>query len=179
MHPLFSALLVLPRLMLPALALPALALPALTLPALTPPALARTALVPSTAPPASGTPAAPHARMTWVHKFELANTTHDGHLTLDQAKAGYASIVRHFQEIDTGRKGFITQDDIRAWHKQRRAARAAAQAPGPDPLRPRPVFQRSLPEYPLMRASFPAIVPLSADPRTVGPDELIEDSVAG
>jgi hypothetical protein len=62
-----------------------------------------------------------HNHQTMPQRFEQANTSHDGHLTLDQAKAGYKSIVRHFSEIDRDKKGYITQDDIRAYYKQQRA----------------------------------------------------------
>ncbi|HXT82601.1 MAG TPA: hypothetical protein VN702_23775 [Acetobacteraceae bacterium] len=72
------------------------------------------------APPAA--PVAHHTHMSWQQRFEHANTSHDGHLTLEQAKTGYKSVARHFSEIDTAGHGYVTQDDIRAWHKQRRAA---------------------------------------------------------
>lgn len=62
-----------------------------------------------------------HNRQTMAQRFEQANTSHDGHLTLDQAKTGYKSIVRHFSEIDRDKKGYITQEDISAYHKQQRA----------------------------------------------------------
>jgi hypothetical protein len=46
-------------------------------------------------------------------RFEAANTTHDGHLTIAQAEAaGLKIITRHFSEIDTQNKGYITLDDI-------------------------------------------------------------------
>jgi hypothetical protein len=49
-------------------------------------------------------------------RFAAANTTHDGHLTLAQAQAaGLRMIVRHFSEIDTQNKGYITLADIQAW----------------------------------------------------------------
>jgi hypothetical protein len=47
---------------------------------------------------AASKPAHPHATMQ--QRFEQANVTHDGHLTLDQDK-----------------KGYITEDDIRAYYK--------------------------------------------------------------
>ena len=55
-----------------------------------------------------------HPHATMQQRFEQANVTHDGHLTLDQAKTGYKSIVRHFDAIDQDKKGYITEDDIRA-----------------------------------------------------------------
>lgn len=62
-----------------------------------------------------------HTRLTTTQHFEQANTTHDGHLTLEQAKTGYKSVVRHFAAIDQDKKGFITEDDIRAYNKAQRA----------------------------------------------------------
>ena len=58
-----------------------------------------------------------HPHATMQQRFEQANVTHDGHLTLDQAKTGYKSIVRHFDAIDQDKKGYITEDDIRAYYK--------------------------------------------------------------
>jgi hypothetical protein len=50
-------------------------------------------------------------------KFYAANTTHDGHLTLAQAKAAaFAPIVDHFNDIDVSHRGYITFYDIEAWH---------------------------------------------------------------
>jgi hypothetical protein len=68
---------------------------------------------------AASKPAHPHATMQ--QRFEQANVTHDGHLTLDQANAGYKSIARHFAAIDQDKKGYITEDDIRAFSKTQRA----------------------------------------------------------
>jgi len=62
-----------------------------------------------------------HTHLTMTQRFEAANTTHDGHLTLDQAKTGYKSVARHFAAIDTDKKGYITEDDIRAYNKAQRA----------------------------------------------------------
>jgi hypothetical protein len=62
-----------------------------------------------------------HTRLTMAQHFEQANTTHDGHLTLEQAKIGYKSVVRHFAAIDVDKKGYVTEDDIRAYNKAQRA----------------------------------------------------------
>jgi hypothetical protein len=62
-----------------------------------------------------------HIRLTMPEHFEQANTTHDGHLTLDQAQTGYKSVARHFDAIDQDKKGYITEDDIRAYNKAQRA----------------------------------------------------------
>lgn len=87
-----------------------------------------------TAPPAATSPAAspaaapaPHHRLTMDERFAKANTTHDGHLTLAQAKAGYPTVARHFTEIDAAKHGYVTEDDIRAWEKAERLRRHEAQ----------------------------------------------------
>ncbi len=50
-------------------------------------------------------------------KFYAANTTHDGHLTLAQAKAaGLMPVVDHFSDIDVKKRGYVTFYDIEAWH---------------------------------------------------------------
>ena len=65
--------------------------------------------------------------MRFPERFEAANTTHDGHLTLDQARAGHMPLIaRRFDAIDAGHKGFVTMDDIKAYRRAQRAERAAA-----------------------------------------------------
>ena len=61
-------------------------------------------------------------------RFQMANTTHDGHLTREQARSADVmnEVAENFDAIDTGHKGFVTEDDIRAWYKARRAARRQA-----------------------------------------------------
>jgi hypothetical protein len=49
--------------------------------------------------------------------FQQANVTHDGHLTEEQAQTGYKTIAKHFAAIDKDKKGYITEDDIRAYNK--------------------------------------------------------------
>jgi hypothetical protein len=103
------------------------------------------ALGPSMAPPATAQdqledahPPAQHARVTWENHFTQANLAHDGHLTLAEAKAGYPSVARGFHAIDVDGKGFVTENDIRAWKALQKANRAHAHD---DPLRPRNAFQ--------------------------------------
>jgi hypothetical protein len=74
------------------------------------------------------------AHQTMEQRFTSANTSRDGHLTLDQAKAGYPTIARHFDAIDKDKKGYVTETDIRAYHKtqrtlHRQAASSAHKAP--------------------------------------------------
>lgn len=97
--------------------------PVLAQPPAPPPAHAATQpAAPARATPEARTPAHHHAA-PWERKFARANTSHDGHLTLEQAIRGYITIARHFKAIDTGSKGYVTIDDVRAWHQKRREAR--------------------------------------------------------
>lgn len=96
----------------------------LLIPLFTAPAFAETA-----APPAAGS----HARRGAEQHFADANTSHDGRLTLDQAKLGFKSIARSFAQIDVNRRGYVTLDDIRAWKAAKKAARQAAKQGGVPP----------------------------------------------
>jgi hypothetical protein len=58
-----------------------------------------------------------HKRQTMEQHFEQANVTHDGHLTEEQAQTGYKSVAKHFAAIDKDKKGYVNEDDIRAFHK--------------------------------------------------------------
>jgi hypothetical protein len=52
----------------------------------------------------------------FIEKFQAANTTHNGKLTLAQAQAGgMRMIARHFSEIDVANQGYITLPEIKAW----------------------------------------------------------------
>ena len=111
-------------------------------------------------------PAVQH-RETAAQRFGKANTAHDGHLTLEQAKAGYPTVAKHFAEIDAGGKGYVTQDDIKAWHQQQRQVHRPA---ADNRLRPRHAFQPTLPKERAVKASTSATVPRAAPATTVGPD---------
>jgi hypothetical protein len=76
------------------------------------------------APAQSATPA-PHVNRM-AQRFAAANTTNDGHLTLDQAKAAkWTQVVKNFSTIDSTHKGYVTKDDIRAAAQAHRAAKLA------------------------------------------------------
>jgi hypothetical protein len=64
----------------------------------------------------------------WRAKFEMANVTHDGRLTREQAQAaGMRGVAVHFDQIDADHKGYVTMQDIRAWRHARQRMKAAAQ----------------------------------------------------
>lgn len=101
-----------------------------TAPAATP-APATTAAPATT--PAPATAAAPsRTRRSMSDRFAAANTTHDGKLTLEQARAGrLRSVVRDFDQIDTTKRGYVTLDEVKAHQAARRRASAAARAAKP------------------------------------------------
>jgi hypothetical protein len=77
-------------------------------------------------------PLASDQKTTLTQRFEAANTTHDGHLTKQQAQAAHMQTVsRHFDAIDKDHKGYVTVDDISAYTAAQRAQRnATAKPPG-------------------------------------------------
>ena len=84
---------------------------------------------PGTEQPApAATTNARRRRMTLQERFDAANTTHDGHLTQEQARSHLPSVARDFAAIDTDHKGYVTLDQIRAHTRSQRAARRAARA---------------------------------------------------
>jgi hypothetical protein len=91
---------------------------------------------PPAPPPAAqqvAPPPAPSAKPHGIRgKFEAANTTHDGKLTLAQAEAaGLRKVVKHFADIDRDNKGYVTMQDLKAWHQERKAEKAAAHGQAP------------------------------------------------
>jgi hypothetical protein len=91
----------------------------------------------TTAVPSTTAAAKPHhKRRTLTERFTAANTTHDGKLTLEQARAGrLVAVVRDWDQIDSSKRGYVTLDQIKAHQtaqrKARRAAREAAAAHKP------------------------------------------------
>src|SRR3978361_1348058 len=69
------------------------------------------------------------ARKTWQQHFAGANLVHDGHLTLEEAQGGYPDVAKHFQDIDADHKGYVTENDIRAWQVMRKAAHRLMKQP--------------------------------------------------
>ena len=103
--------------------------PALATKPATPATTAPATTAPATTAPAATTPATatPRAHRTFDERFAAANTTHDGKLTLDQAKAGHLrAVARDFAIIDKSKKGYVTLDEVKAHQSEQRAARKAA-----------------------------------------------------
>jgi hypothetical protein len=105
---------------------PAIAQPAV--PAVPPDAAAPNSVAPNSAAPNSAAPNSaahgPRGGHGFVERFQAANTTGDGRLTLDQARAGHMPMIAaHFAEIDTGGRGYVTLPDIEAWRRAHRPPR--------------------------------------------------------
>ena len=68
-----------------------------------------------------------HQRLTAQQRFDEANTSHDGKLTLEQARAANMTrVADNFDAIDAKKNGYVTFEDIRAYNKAQRAARRAS-----------------------------------------------------
>lgn len=112
------------------------------------------------ADPAAGPATPQHHRMTWKQHFALANLSHDGHLTLQEASGGYPTVARHFTEIDADKKGYVTEDDITNWHKLQRAMRHSDRAS--QGLRPRHAIQQgATTPQPLHTSADDKILPMT------------------
>ena len=58
--------------------------------------------------------------------FAAANTTHDGHLTrLQVEQADWPRVAKHFSEIDTDNKGWISAEQIHAFNRSHHKHRVA------------------------------------------------------
>jgi hypothetical protein len=67
------------------------------------------------------------------NRFDMANTSHDGRLTMDQAQAaGWRVVANNFGAIDADHKGYVTIQDIHAFMRARRASRMGGMQ-GPPP----------------------------------------------
>jgi Ca2+-binding EF-hand superfamily protein len=68
----------------------------------------------------AATPAQQNMRQQFMKRFNAADTNGDGKLTRDEAKAGMPFVYKHFDDMDTAKKGFVTVEDIAAYGAQRR-----------------------------------------------------------
>jgi hypothetical protein len=84
-----------------------------------PPALRNRA---AEAPPATGTALRAQALAKLEAQFRAADTDGNGSLSAEEAK-GFGFVARHFDAIDTGRRGAVTFDDLRAYLARAKAER--------------------------------------------------------
>jgi hypothetical protein len=140
-----------------------LLLPVLSLPVSTFPALAADPATPD-APSARTHP----VRQTAKQHFIDANAAHDGHLTREEAKTGYVTVARHFDEIDVDHKGYVTEDDIRAWRTMQKAAHQPTR-PADERLRARPAYQTGCPDLHPVGASGSQTIGPAAGPAAQAP----------
>lgn len=54
-------------------------------------------------------------------RFTKADTNQDGLLSRDEAKAGMPRVYQRYDDIDTGKKGALSLDDITGYLAQQRA----------------------------------------------------------
>lgn len=66
------------------------------------------------APAATGEALQAQALAKLEGQFRAADINGDGRLSPDEAK-GFGFVARHFDAIDTGRRGAVTFDDLRAY----------------------------------------------------------------
>ena len=57
-------------------------------------------------------------------RFAAADANGDGKLTKQEADDKMPFVYKHFDEIDTAHKGFVTKDQVAAYFAKRREARA-------------------------------------------------------
>ncbi len=78
--------------------------------------------------PGNSSPVTPikHSSGVEAH-FAAANTAHDGHLTKAQAEqSDWTRVAKHFDEIDTDHKGWISVEQVHAFNRTHRGHRKAA-----------------------------------------------------
>jgi len=77
---------------------------------------------PADAPPASGAALRAQALAKLEAQFRAADLDRNGSLSMEEAK-GFGFVARHFDAIDSGRRGAVSFDDLRAYLARARDAR--------------------------------------------------------
>lgn len=75
-----------------------------------------------TEPPATGAALRAQALAKLEAQFRSADANGDGSLSVEEAKA-FGFVARHFDDIDAGRRGAVTFDDLRAYLAREKAER--------------------------------------------------------
>lgn len=70
-----------------------------------------------------------------VARFQKADVDGNGQLTRREAQTGMPRVYQHFAEIDTGNKGYVTLEQIKAYVAAKMAARQSKAGDSqPEPL---------------------------------------------
>ncbi|VXB42840.1 conserved exported hypothetical protein [Massilia sp. 9I] len=77
---------------------------------------------PATPPPAAGEALRAQALAKLEAQFKTADVDSNGSLTREEAKR-FGFVARHFDEIDTARRGGVSFDDVRAYLARTKAER--------------------------------------------------------
>jgi hypothetical protein len=77
---------------------------------------------PASAPPASGAALRAQAMDKLEAQFRAADLDGDGSLSPEEAQR-FGFVAQHFDAIDTGRRGAVTFDDVRAYLARAKAER--------------------------------------------------------
>jgi hypothetical protein len=78
-------------------------------------------------PDASPSQHVSHQAHRFLDRFNAANSSRDGQLTLQQAQAAHMPwVARNFAAIDTQQKGYVTVQDVRSYRQQMRAERSGS-----------------------------------------------------
>ena len=56
-------------------------------------------------------------------RFKAADKDGDGKISREEANAALPRIARNFDAIDTNKDGFVTKEELRAYHEKNAAAR--------------------------------------------------------
>lgn len=73
-------------------------------------------------PPSTGAALRAQALAKLEAQFRAADADGNGNLSADEAK-GFGFVARHFDAIDTGRRGVVTFDDLRAYLAREKVGR--------------------------------------------------------
>lgn len=117
--------------------------------------------------------------LTWQQRFAQANIAHDGHLTREEANGGYNVVAKHFDDIDAAHKGYVTENDIRAWRVMRRTARGLARPSGGEALTPLPAVQRGPVTHRPINANASGVQATSIADTSIADTSIAGTSIAG
>ncbi|RLM53024.1 EF-hand domain-containing protein [Halobellus sp. Atlit-31R] len=77
---------------------------------------------PATPPPAAGAALRAQALAKLETQFREADRDHNGSLTVEEAK-NFGFVARHFEAIDSARRGAVSFEELRAYLERTKAGR--------------------------------------------------------